>query len=103
MAQARRRSSSTLPSPLGSTDPKRWKLDASDEGRHVWHYDRDEDGIDSAPLETLWGTDPANVKKSPQSAAAKHALGLPLPIVLNLEDPVGNPWEAAKKGKRVSY
>lgn len=32
--------------PLGRTDLKRWRLDSSDHGRHVWSYQRVEDKDD---------------------------------------------------------
>ncbi|KAM0750640.1 putative lanosterol synthase [Meredithblackwellia eburnea MCA 4105] len=87
------------PGPLGATDPLKWRLDSGapgvDIGRHVWHYVRDGD---ATGYEKLWGEDPRDVKKQQQSAEAKHALGLPLPVPEGLQDPNGNPWKAAKKG-----
>ncbi|KAK4705877.1 hypothetical protein P7C70_g302, partial [Phenoliferia sp. Uapishka_3] len=84
--------------PLGATDPTRWRLDSQDGGRHVWHYIRDEDSQDATAYEKLWGDDPRQVKKGEQTMEAKHALGLPLPVVSGLSDPAGDPWKAAKKG-----
>lgn len=84
------------PGPLGATDPLRWRLDSSNSG-HYWHYQRD---VDSTAYERLWGDDPANVRESlEQTPEAKHALGLPLPVISGLSDPQGDPWESAKKGE----
>lgn len=91
----RRRSSTTAP--LGkTTDAARWKLDSSDEGRHVWFYDRPAE----LPLayESVWGEDVRGIREKVQSVEAKHAMGLPLPVVTGLTSPEGNPFEAAKKG-----
>lgn len=87
------------PGPLGATDPERWRLDSSDAGRHVWHYVRDEDAPNATAFEKLWGSDPREVRKAEQSVEAKHALGLPLPVISGLSDPAGDPWQAAKKGQ----
>ncbi|KAL8277972.1 hypothetical protein RQP46_009604 [Phenoliferia psychrophenolica] len=86
------------PGPLGATDPSRWRLDSADAGRHVWHYARDADDPDATAFEPLWGDDPRRVREQEQSVEAKHALGLPIPVVQGLSDPAGDPWQAAKKG-----
>lgn len=85
------------PGPLGETDPLRWRLDSSDNGRHIWHYIRTAD--ESTAYETLWGEDTAKVKDSEQTVETKYELGLPLPHVSGLTSPNGNPYEAAKKGE----
>ena len=37
------RSAGIVDGPLGSTDLKRWRLDSTDHGRHVWSYQAAED------------------------------------------------------------
>lgn len=82
--------------PLGQTDPTRWRLDTSDNGRHVWHYLRE---ANSVAYEELWGEDTAGVKTREQTVETKYELGLPLPPVSGLVSPDGNPYKAAAKGK----
>lgn len=88
------------PGPLGATDPQRWRLDSSDNGRHAWHYARDEDDINATSYEQVWGQDTNNVKEQEQSVEAKYWMGLQLPHVTGLTEP-GNPYEAAAKGERA--
>lgn len=85
------------PGPLGETDPNKWRLDSSDNGRHVWHYIRE--GEDAIAYEKLWGEDSEGVRDQEQTVETKYELGLPLPHVSGLKSPDGNPYEAAKKGK----
>lgn len=85
--------------PLGQTDPTRWRLDTSDNGRHVWHYLREGDSLG---YEELWGEDTAGVKTREQTVETKYELGLPLPPVSGLVSPDGNPYKAASKGTVTS-
>ena len=80
---------------MGQTNPLNWRLDSSDSGRHVWHYIRDSD---TTAYETICGEDERRVKSLQQSLEAKHALGLPLPVVPDLQDHAGHPYQAAIKG-----
>lgn len=93
MSFRRRGSSLKEYEPLGATNLANWRLDSSDEGRHVWHYIR----TDSTSLETVWGSDERNVKEEEQSVEAKYWLGMDLPTVAGLKA-TENPFEAAKKG-----
>lgn len=90
------RRDSTL-APLGASDPLKWRLDSSDQGRHVWHYIRPDDDA-AVPYELLWGADERNVRAEEQSLEAKHALGLALPAIAALPNPDGHPYDAARKG-----
>lgn len=84
------------PGPLGATDPSRWRLDASDHGRHVWHYIREKD---STGYEAVWGEDTAGVRQQDQTEETKYWAGLPLPPVNDTVGEVGgDPYKAARKG-----
>ncbi|GAA98168.1 uncharacterized protein L969DRAFT_93224 [Mixia osmundae IAM 14324] len=81
------------PGPLGATDPLRWRLNASDEGRHNWFYlrsDKDTLGGGRNELET-----PATDR--PQSCEDKFWLGLATDLP-TLESADGNPYKAAQNG-----
>ncbi|GAA6054734.1 hypothetical protein JCM3770_000055 [Rhodotorula araucariae] len=85
--------------PLGQTDPARWRLSsATDGGRHVWFYDRDQDQRDAQPYEHVWGADDHAVRDSPQTDETAYWLGLDLPLDGVDPAPAANPLDAAKKG-----
>ncbi|GAA6003609.1 hypothetical protein JCM10207_003508 [Rhodosporidiobolus poonsookiae] len=88
------------PGPLGATDPKRWRLSAAtDGGRHVWHYLRDQDAQDAHPYETVWGNDDEGVRTQDQTDEAAYWLGLNLPFLDTVDSsPAETPIEAAQKG-----
>ncbi|GAA5934711.1 hypothetical protein JCM3775_002035 [Rhodotorula graminis] len=87
------------PGPLGETDPARWRLSsATDGGRHVWLYHRDQDSHTAVPYETVWGADDHGVRDKPQTDEAAYWLGLDLPLKGVDPAPARSPLDAAKKG-----
>ncbi|BGP17836.1 hypothetical protein JCM10213_008364 [Rhodosporidiobolus nylandii] len=84
--------------PLGATDPTRWRLSsATDGGRHVWHYVREQDGAKG--YEQVWGDDDERVRESGQTDEAAYWLGLDLPSKEGVDpSPAKDPYESAKKG-----
>lgn len=88
------------PGPLGQTNPLNWRLDSSDEGRHIWHYVRSQDGPAAVGgYETVWGEDQAGVRQAEQSTEAKYWIGLDLPKAEELKGADGNPYKAARNGE----
>lgn len=89
------------PGPLGQTDPLRWRLSSgTDGGRHVWHYTRDTDALETSSYEQVWGDDKERVRdrKEPDDETA-YWLGLQLPRLDNVDsEPAQTPYDAAKKG-----
>lgn len=90
------------PGPLGQTNPLNWRLDSSDEGRHIWHYNRTaDDDLAAKGYEDVWGEDQAGIRHHQQSTEAKYWIGLDLPKADHLKDANGNPYDAARNGKPV--
>lgn len=88
-------------SPLGSTDPTRWRLDSGDAGRHVFHYARaaDESGAVRA-FEDVWGDDEKYVKeREGQTDEEMYWLGLEMPSDGRGEEALpATPLESARRG-----
>lgn len=83
-------------SPLGETDPTRWRLHSSDRGRHVWYYLCEDDGS-VVPRQPF--IDPSSLDGGrAQTDEDRYWLGLQLetpPSVL--ADKPQSPLQAAQK------